>query len=106
MNAAHTPGPWLVANNGKNGKKTPTFRVWRTDPNQPKGDDFGNIGYACIAPHVGGEANARLIAASPELLEALETLVQRVSDLGTNGFSQEVAKGKAAIAKAKGGQGE
>jgi hypothetical protein len=50
--------------------------------------------------------DARLIAASPELLEALERLIERVSDLGANGFSQEVAKGKAAIAKAKGGQGE
>ena len=68
----HTKGPWVVANNGKQGKKSATFRIWRTDPNQLQGDDFKNIGYECIAPHVAGEANARLISAAPELLQALK----------------------------------
>jgi hypothetical protein len=71
MTTKHTPGPWLIGNNGKQGKKSPTFRIWRTDPDQPQGEDFRNRGYACIAPHVEGEANARLIAAAPEMLDAL-----------------------------------
>ena len=102
MNAAHTPGPWKV---------DPNF--WG-DIETAKGelqictvDADGDVGHNFACPEIAeAEANARLIAASPDLLEALERLVDRVTDLGANGFSQEVANGKAAIAKAKGGQGE
>lgn len=76
----HTQGPWLIANNGSEGKETSTFRIWRNDPNQPQGDDFINRGYACIAPHVHGKANANLIAAAPELLEALENAAVSIHD--------------------------
>ena len=74
MTTKHPLGPWLIGNNGKQGKKSPTFRIWRTDPDQPQGEDFRNRGYACIAPHVEGEANARLIAAAPDMLEALKAI--------------------------------
>jgi hypothetical protein len=37
-------------------------------------DDFRNKGYACIAPHVHGKKNAHLIAAAPDMLEALRNL--------------------------------
>ena len=70
-----TPGPWRIANNGRSGKKTRTFRIWRNDPNQPDGDNFRNTGYANISSHVSGEANAHLIAAAPQLYEALECLL-------------------------------
>ena len=53
--------------------------------------------------HVGngprGPANARLIAAAPELLEALEIAVQQLKDYGADGFASGA---DAAIAKAKG----
>lgn len=62
----YTPGPWKIASNGKNAA---TFRIWRNDPVQEL--EGANAGYACIAPHVHGGTNARLIAAAPELLEAL-----------------------------------
>ena len=60
------------------------------------------------------ESNARLIAAAPELLEALESLTEEFADdiavriEGTvfqnqpNSIYHAIAKGKAAIAKAKG----
>lgn len=45
-------------------------------------------------------ANARLIASAPDLLAALETLTNRVLDLGVNGTAQEVASARSAIEKA------
>jgi len=51
-------------------------------------------------------ANARLIAASPELLEALDTLVRSVEWIGgeySNELSEEIRTARAAIAKAEGG---
>lgn len=54
--------------------------------------------------HSNIEANARLIAAAPDLLEALEKIL--VSDRegypNCNLFSDDLARAKAAIAKAKG----
>ena len=96
MNAKHTPGPWIAEPCGHADR----VDVWT-------GSGIGHVAAVStgLTPDPSAKANARLIAASPELFEALETLVQRVSDLGANGFSQEVAKGKAAIAKAKGGEG-
>lgn len=54
------------------------------------------------------DANARLIAAAPELLEALEALANRVDpankkrDLTITSFVAALKKARAAIAKAKG----
>ena len=93
---SHTKGPWLISNNGKKGKQSPTFRIWRTDPNQPDGM---NNGYACIAPHVSGEANARLIAAAPDLLEALQGLLDLHVAM-KQGLGAAAKKSIAAIAKA------
>lgn len=107
----HTPGPWMVSKNGAQGS---TFLVWRTDTDQPQGDDFRNRGYALITKHVHGEANARLIAAAPELLEALryaldrlEATLERLPDTQENALWEQEAvkdfdKARAAIAKAEG----
>ena len=102
MNAAHTPGPWGMQEHS-----------WSdTSITDSDGCRIAKLSICDIATEETQtklesvmDANARLIAASPELLEALEAMIQRVSDLGANGFSQEVAKGKASIAKAKGGEG-
>lgn len=51
------------------------------------------------------EANARLIAAAPELLEALEALTANYADVEPGG-SKNVDKARAAIAKATGEQTE
>lgn len=51
------------------------------------------------------EANARLIAAAPELLEALEQFVAWVDAPCESAFSDsQLASARAAIAKAKGGR--
>lgn len=113
---AHTPGPWIVQSS------TPT--------------DSGHDHHAIIADHGGDnrlpdhpvvasvipyvstdgarraqEANARLIAAAPELLEACEeiTALASDSDAGHIGFADALAliralseEARAAIAKARG----
>ena len=86
----HTPGPWTT--DGKARNVSDTLFAW------VKMGDVGNI-------HVRGEtveqceANARLIAAAPDLLEALEGYAE-CSDGCTcgDGWSHEPAR--AVIAKA------
>jgi hypothetical protein len=90
---AHTPGPWRV--NG-----------------------FGNISCQFLLAELGGmypekAANAALIAAAPELLEALELLIalpvqynnNRIEiDCGSHGEAMAIVrKARAAVAKATGG---
>jgi hypothetical protein len=100
----YSPGPWHI--DGGTGKKGELF-VW-TDRDE-KGRGYLGTHEVCIATvhtrlfeegqdlacvEEGIEANARLIAAAPELLEALkETL--RASPMGPH-----VKKAQAAIAKA------
>lgn len=90
----HTPGPWHI-----NRFKGDNFRV---SPHE----------YGCSRPYriaelINNEANAHLIAAAPELLEALEGLVNVVSNWEEKygeGASNITAyfDAKKAIAKAKG----
>ena len=97
MKTNHTPGPWRVK------KRKMDARI------------FGNVDGGPIAtvhyvienasnPH--DEANARLIAAAPELLEALELLVAQ-EDWYREEVPPEspVGKAYAAIAKARGTEG-
>ena len=99
----HTPGPWEV--------KPYAWQRGNVSVFAPK---FGRAPYgACVAytpcsDGVGGAegalANARLIAAAPELLEALKRIDEMCA--APPNFSdatmQEIAR--AAIAKAEGGQ--
>ncbi|WP_152980874.1 hypothetical protein [Stenotrophomonas koreensis] len=98
----HTPGPWFHDGNGN---------VWRRDPKdlyQNGGTVAGDKSLATIHKgwhHDGAEgypveANARLIAAAPELLETLEGFV---ACWDTCASPVEFAeKARAAIAKARG----
>lgn len=68
-NTKHTPGPWQVLP-PKEGQPSITIAI-------PSND----------AVYVAGstkEANARLIAAAPELLEALEAMVEMYGPRGSN----------------------
>ncbi|HEX3941609.1 MAG TPA: hypothetical protein VHX11_09025 [Acidobacteriaceae bacterium] len=85
----HTPGPWSRYNEER----------------------CSNIfleshchGSVCkIANNLHAEANARLIAAAPELLEALERLIARAGENLRGGMMwSEITQAKAAIRKAKG----
>jgi len=99
----HTPGPWYslkdTLHEGQYFVRVQTY------------------GYAPLATVRGdkrstlkqSEANARLISAAPDLLEALKSLLWYVDQLemvvysaDDNGTHEEVAKAKAAMAKATG----
>ena len=78
----HTPGPWRVGGRGE------YLNQLNIEP--------------CIGVAYGHDveliANARLIAAAPDLLEALEALIEDQRDASL----PVLAKARAAIAKAKG----
>lgn len=94
----HTPGPWIVGSYD--------FLDQQVHIDAPSGDpDLGYkslegvaIAYGCKA-----KANAMLIAAAPDLLEALEQFVAWVDAPRESAFSDsQLAAARAAIAKAKG----
>lgn len=97
MSTKHTPGPWVVRDDSD---KAPfTFRV-RADLSHRKHDASEES--VCIT---GSEANARLIAAAPELLEALQSAL--VGLQGANKIQcldDEIEQVEKAIAKATGGE--
>lgn len=91
----HTPGPWHV----------------ETEPQGSK----GNYTQYTIQPHIAdvfymnqtGEANARLIAAAPDLLAALEEILEHVEwrrriAHETTGPNDCTHRARAAINKARG----
>ena len=87
----HTPGPWFVP--------APTYRTLYVEAR------IGNMMLQEVAScgptadPAQQAANARLIAAAPELLEALKVLVEN----GGIGPEQMFHDARAAIAKATGG---
>lgn len=95
--AAHTPGPWRVYHAPYNQLSV------GTDVEDITGPDFEICRFGDTNDSED-EANARLIAAAPELLEALEGAVpfleadQRICDFEV----APLTKARTAIAKAKG----
>ena len=107
MTTAHTPGPWIVEKDIGSTPSRVTFRI---------GGDMDAAGrQAAISSEQGiaatnapalmsteeAEANARLIAAAPELLAALQTLANSLCPYDTD--PKCWANAMAAIAKATGG---
>ena len=100
----HTPGPWSAYQRPSE-IGTNYFRILLHgfSDEQPKYGQDSLAGYC-------GEANANLIAAAPDMLEALEFCMRVIgeSDLTPSGGVTEeeidtaYCKAKAAIAKAKG----
>lgn len=90
----HTPGPWLVR----------TLENFGFNVVHYVGGDKFNI---ALVAKTGNEHDARLIAAAPDLLEALEAVNQVMFDgiLNSDGrdIQSAIEKMCAAIAKAKGG---
>jgi hypothetical protein len=100
--AKHTPGPWVV---------TECCDYWVMPKYLPDPDGFNGIAHCgdiswpdYERKQAEWEANARLIASAPDLLEALERLV---SYAGPKGISIEeydaaLLSGRTVIAKARG----
>ncbi len=97
MNAKHTPGPWIVSDSSEGLCITMEHGVRIAELyGVPSGR----------APETP-EANARLIAAAPELLEALRLMLIPVDALGNHGgewgySSRHAQAARAAILKATG----
>ena len=104
MSAKHTPGPWRVDIDRAIVADSQARGIWRTVvadlglPTSPNGAQER-------------EANAHLIAAAPDLLEALEELVVTADNMrawierqaaATPEDHAAIARARAAIAKAKG----
>lgn len=90
--AKHTPGPWEVLDG---------TRVGVTLPSLTEGCGYDSHCIALTYGHdqrIDARANARLIAAAPELLEALRNYVD-----GCSLSIDALAVARAAIAKATGG---
>ena len=89
--AAHTPGPWWGMNHYSN--HVNYFSPTRED------DYTFRVVFPDDMPEAEAEANTRLIAAAPELLEAAETVLSR---WGKGDLAEVVRELNAAIATAKG----
>lgn len=89
MSNGHTPGPWA------------TYRDQLS-----VGETHGHSGICEVWERHGGQGfeNARLIAAAPELLRALDDLLIAYCDPGNQGSDHDdkVEAARAAIAKARG----
>ena len=88
---SHTPGP-LEVEEFRKGSYLVTAR------------NAGTAREGIVAQHVPGIANARLIAAAPELCEALENLIEFLVHGKKN--CQAILRAKAALARARGDEGE
>ena len=88
QNAAHTPGPWKTETIGD------TIRVV-----DQEGNDCGYIGDGYNATH---RANIALMAAAPELLEALEKCAAFINNLPDGGDWELFEDAEDIIKKAKG----
>jgi hypothetical protein len=92
----HTPGPWSIFSDRAD-RTTIGSRIARICDMHGKDPAFYTDEDA---------ANARLIAASPELLEALERWISMALNSGLEGCDEILEQAEAAIAKAKGQEEE
>ena len=86
---AFTPGPWVDSGN-------PEYEIYK-----------GNKPIASVIPSFTAEdeANARLIAAAPEMFEVLSELLDTLEMSKGYGFDEEYEKAREVLAKVDGGEG-
>lgn len=95
MKPKHTPGPWKVAH-GMRGLQN--LKVHGVENNE-------GLGIVNCGTGKDGEANARLIAAAPDMLEALKLIVKMGNDSSPEGIAvinRGYEMAAAAIAKVEG----
>lgn len=91
MTTKHTPGPWKVID------RRPHFGIVQVG----KGGVIATIPSNTIKSNDEKQANAALIAAAPELLEALIDIVQAHDvKMGKSAIELRISLARAAIAKA------
>ena len=101
-NAAHTPGPWDFDDYADHVS-------YFSDATKRKGDYDFRVEFPDEMPKAEAEANACLIAAAPELLEALEDMAELVEanlvthEVHDNAWQEVFDKALAAISKARKG---
>jgi hypothetical protein len=96
---AHTPGPWMVTTGRE------SVYALMNDPDRPSvqiNRFHANI-QGAFCPREEKEANARLIAAAPELFNALTEIVADLQFSKVQQHINLVKLARAALAKAKGG---
>lgn len=100
---SHTPGPWSIYETAGNGGNIPA-RMEVVAPESERAKRLiANI-YGFKLPE--GRANARLIAAAPELLEALEAAYLVLTSQKTREYADAVTLARAALAKARADEGK
>ena len=101
MSAKHTPGPWVVVVSSRGTAMAIAATAVAKIPGETNPVRYNGIGMPNSAK---GHANARLIAAAPELLEALTALVTfndaPLNDRRPEGYGALLASARAAIKKA------
>lgn len=91
----HTPGPWVWDEDGA-ALRAPGKRIVLRD-----GEGIWNLWNNPSLKGGMGEANARLIAAAPDLLEALQRVLRHIpAEAGGASLSDDVHRAQKAIAKA------
>lgn len=103
MSAQHTPGPWKTGRLHKPSK----FAIMTANEAGPMQMIIAYTDYLSVnTSYEIQEANAKLIAAAPELLAELETAVLRIELANAEGnpiLSAWLPDARKAIARAKGG---
>ncbi len=98
-NATHTPGPWSLKHVGGSNFAVQQFDIRAGGfPVFNKSARAIDGGLIYVSP-----GDASLIAAAPELLEALEALLHEAWNNMSGGAGHILDDARAAIAKAKGG---
>ena len=104
----HTPGPWVVS---KDSNKVRRIFAGESGPQVATASVFANwMPVERLAEaHATADANARLIAAAPDMLEALQSAQESIATfIGVHGYPSDSGAGdvlqevSAAIARATG----
>jgi hypothetical protein len=98
MSSKHTPGPWVAYEIAPEDPSWGACEIWPVENDRE--DDEGAV--KPVATMVMGVENARLIAAAPELLAAVQCLMGELMDLRGMEQSHNFLKGARALSKATG----